>query len=199
MTLFHTQKQLNKASTFFSSTYSFSATVSYISSFFCILYLPLLFLCSVLHPFLQGLMPPTVLISLFKLLKSPLFLLCSISPLLFCASFYTHGHSLHHSLVLFLYSAPHLLVHLHSILLHCLHQDSCHCSRQVCISHTICFPVLSFYLAPAVNINNPSSPHYLFLWLQADVSSSLLAALPGSEPLVRREMEELDQSRHTSS
>lgn len=52
VTLFQTQKQLNKASGFLSSTYSFSATVLYTSSFFCILCLPLLILCSVLHPIL---------------------------------------------------------------------------------------------------------------------------------------------------
>lgn len=65
VTLFQTQKELNKASTSLSSTYSFSATVLYISSFFCILYLPLLFLSCVtpLPPSLQGLTPPLVLIS----------------------------------------------------------------------------------------------------------------------------------------
>lgn len=51
-----------------------------------------------------------------------------------------------------------LLVHLHRIhlLLHSSSETQCHCSRQVCISNVICFPVLSFYQAPAVIINNLS-------------------------------------------
>lgn len=51
-----------------------------------------------------------------------------------------------------------LLVHLHSsrLLLHSSSETQCHCSRQVCISNVICFPVLSFYQAPAVIINNLS-------------------------------------------
>lgn len=203
MTLFQTQKQLNKASAFFSSTYSFSATVLHTSSFFCVLFLPPLFYtlssssAGTCTTSCSDFLPPALQIpSAFTALAgSPLlFSFLPASTLLSfpapqpCPLFLhrprTHPHP------------PRVPVRLHGIPLHCLHQDSGHCRRQVCISHAICFPALSFCLAPAVIINNPGFSFWPSLCLRADVSSSQLAALPGSEPLVSRAMEELDQSRH---
>lgn len=71
-----------------SSTYSISATVLYTSSFFCSLYLPLLFLC-VLHPILLLYRDLHHLLYWFPFSSSLnlLFKHCSVSPLLFCTSF----------------------------------------------------------------------------------------------------------------
>ncbi len=148
-TLFQTKKQLNRASSaaFSSSTYTCSPTVLYTSSSFCILFLPLLFLCSVLQPVLllyrdsHHLLlcfPPSSSSSLLFLQCSALFILCLSSvmtPLLQSSIHHLlvvllliwplqySFPSLHHHRALLLYSAEHLLVHLHSVHL-LLHSSS---------------------------------------------------------------------------